>query len=342
MPLVRPGNAVLTAEGDVLAMAIPSIEAQAVLDMMSNVPEAAPTSVFELSPEDVVIRSRAMSVSVPKLQGVPQQLHSIENYAFEVGGGPLTMRLYRPAAGLLPALLFFYGGGYISGTLESYDTIVRTVAKRTGWIVAAAEYRLAPEHPYPAATEDGYAALVSLSSLAPSLGVDARRIVTVGESAGGTLAAVVALMARDRQGPTLAGMICLEPACDLRDPSDLAIQDAYPSRAENDGMIFSFKDAAKGIGLYLPNPGDRSHSYASPGLAPNLSGLPPSLILTAECDPLRDEGNAFAERLRKSGVVVESACLKGTVHAVMAFLNLMPNAGGELLSHVEQFLHRLD
>jgi acetyl esterase len=198
-----------------------------------------------ISSEEFVVQARAASAFVAGMLEEVPQLHSVQDLEFQSSGIALTMRLYRPSEGVLPVMLFFYGGGFISGTLNTYDSVLRTIAHRIGWAIAAPEYRLAPEHPYPAAPEDCYAALVHLASRGSTFGLDVKRIVTAGESTGGTLAAAVALMARDRRGPALAGMVCLEPGCDIPSLADARCWGTYPSLVENDGMILALEDLAR-------------------------------------------------------------------------------------------------
>lgn len=322
-------------------MAIPSAEARAVLDMLSNAGPANSPTLTNLSLPTIVAAARAMVVAVAEAQGPAQPLYAVEDHMFG-GDIPSKMRLYRPGPGIPPVLLFFYGGGFISGGVDTYDTVLRVVAKRTGWAIAVPKYRLAPEHPYPAAPEDCYAALVDVAARASSLAIDNERIVVAGESAGGTLAAVVALMARDRQGPSLTGLVSMEPVSDFRPFTDPDARDAYPSLTENDGVIMSIGGLSQVADLYIPDPVQRLEPYASPGLAPDLEGLPPTLIVTAECDPLRDDGQMFAERLRLAGVVVEVICLEGAIHGVLANMNQVPDASERLMAHIQNFLRKLE
>jgi acetyl esterase len=291
------------------------------------------------TPRQLVTQYRLMVESVAGTHGEP--LYSVEDLFFVNAGESLKMRLYKPREGVLPVLLFFYGGGFVSGGLDAYDTVLRTVANRTGWAIVAPQYRLAPEYPFPAAPEDCYAALLSLVARAPSLGLDPRRIVVTGESSGGTLTIVTGLMARDRGAPTLAGLIPIEPATDMTAHLDPGLRRLYPSLTENDGKIISLRQLAMQIELYTPNPADRANPYAVPSRAKDLSGLPPTLIITAECDPLRDEGEDFANRLRQAGVAAGSVCLKGAIHGMLANMNMLPGARAELLLRIGEFLGRI-
>jgi acetyl esterase len=230
--------------------------------------------------------------------------------------------------------MYMHGGGFTAGSIESIDTTLRNLAKLTGWLVASVEYRLAPEHPYPAAPADCYAAFLHLASRASSLNIDPARIVVAGESAGGLLAAVVALQARDRRGPRLAGFVCLYPLTDLRD------QCSYPSMAEHDGNVFHIRDLRGFLNLYLPPGVDRSQATVSPGLAADLSGLPPALIVSCDFDPIRDEGRVFARRLSEAGVAVDAINMPGMIHAVMPLAGLLPEAYAQMITHIRSFLGR--
>ncbi|MEJ0094662.1 MAG: alpha/beta hydrolase [Methylocella sp.] len=236
--------------------------------------------------------------------------------------------------GRLPVLLYLHGGGFVSGSIEFYDTPLRKLAKETGWAIASVDYRLAPEHPFPAGLDDCYAALSYIVAEQASLNLDASRIVVAGDSAGGLLSVATALMARDQGKPALAGVICLYPNTDLRDDS------GYPSKAEHDGKVFSLHEYAQLMGLYLPGV-DRRQPYVSPVLAEDLTGLPPSLIITCGCDPLRDEGEALGKRLRASGIATETVRLEGMLHGLLSMLPLMPVAGERLLRLINSFLQKL-
>jgi len=239
------------------------------------------------------------------------------DHEVQVEGGAITVRLYAPAepAPPLPCHVYFHGGSFWLGTLEHFDPLCRGLAKAAGCIVAAVDYRLAPEHPFPTAAEDGYAALTWLAAHAVELGVDASRISVGGVSAGGNLAAVMALMARDRGGPPLRLQVLEVPITDLT-------ADA-PLEAEDEGVVLP-SDKPQVRGRYLANAADAWSSYASPLLEPDLRNLPPALIMTAEYDPLCAEGAAYARRLTEAGVAVEHHCWLGQFHGAQALAALIP------------------
>jgi acetyl esterase len=311
-------------------MSTPTSEAQSILDLMRAAADADPEPPPKTASEILAAwRHRVASAIV--LQGQPPDLAEVSDIPFGRAGEPIGLRLYRPAAGVLPVLLYLHGGGFVCGSIGSHDVPLRTLAQETGWAVAAVDYRLAPEHPYPAGLEDCYAALSHIAGAADALALDAARIVVGGDSAGGLLAAATSLMARDRGGPALAGMILLYPNTDLRDDS------GYPSKTEHDGKIFSLVDFRRMMGLYLPGV-DRRHPYVSPVLADDLRGLPRSLTVVCECDPLHDEGMLWADRLRDAGTAAETVRLDGMVHGLLSFLPLAPVAGRRILESVRAFL----
>jgi acetyl esterase len=223
----------------------------------------------------------------------------------------LPLRLYTPPGeGPFPEVVWIHGGGFWMGDeLEMWDGTCSRLAAGAGALVASIGYRLAPEDPFPAAVEDSFAGLRFVAAHAGDWRGDASRLAVMGGSAGGNLAAVMALRARDEGGPALAYQVLVVPAV-------AATPDATESR-----RIF-----AKGYGLdgvaemrvaYLPNPADRETPWAAPLLAERLDGLPPALILTAEFDPLRDEGEAYAERLREAGVEVTLQRYAGAIHGFL-------------------------
>jgi acetyl esterase len=237
----------------------------------------------------------------------PEPVASVTNV---IADGVPT-RLYRPAEGRLPLLLHIHGGGAIAGSVDGHDSALRALANRTGWLVAAPGYRLAPEHPFPAMLDDAWTALNWLAEHGGEFNIDTSRIVVSGDSIGGALTAAITLMARDQGGPALIGQIPIYPNTDLR-------RDApYPSRRKNDGIIIGLPMLERQVDLYLSSETDRENPLASPILAESLAGLPPALLVTCECDPLLDEGEAYAKRLSEAGVPVRLERFDGQIHAFL-------------------------
>jgi acetyl esterase len=223
--------------------------------------------------------------------------------------GSIPLRLYRPSNGVLPALIYFHGGGWVLGDLDTHDAVCRQLAAQAGVIVIAVHYRLAPEHPFPAAVEDCYSATSWISANAVSLGVDNTRLAVGGDSAGGGLAAVMTLMARGG-GPALKCQLLVYPVTDLRAESE-----SYTKYAE--GYSLTRNMMRWYIAQYAPTEDAVRDWRASPLLAPSVEGVPPALVITAGLDPLRDEGEAYARRLEEAGVAVDYMCLGGMIHGFL-------------------------
>ena len=243
-----------------------------------------------------------------------------EDLLVPVDGGRITVRLYRPATpGPHPLHVFLHGGGWCVGTLDERDPRCRTIAAGAECVVASVDYRMAPEHHFPTAPEDSYAALCWLVEHAEALGLDASRVSVSGESAGANLAAVVCLMARDRGGPAIRYQWLDVPATDLTlsQPSFREVPDGYLLDADR---IVEYRDH------YLASVSQATDPYASPLLAPDLSGLPEAWIMSAQFDKLRDDGTSYARRLADAGVTVHHQILPGHAHPTFAFTRLVPSA----------------
>lgn len=248
--------------------------------------------------------------------------------------GPVALRAYRPSAvgaGALPTVVFCHGGGFVAGSVQAYDTPLRRLAARSGWQVVAVEYRLAPEHPYPAAPEDCLAALRSVAR--GGLEADPDNLAVAGDSAGGLLATVLARHARD-EGLRLRLQVMLYPNTDLREtgPGD----GRYPSRAAFDGAVVRMDELYRSLRLYCGDT-DRTRPDASPLLAPDLGGMCPGLLVTAEHDPLRDEGERYADRLRDAGVPIETERVPGMIHGVFQMAAVL-DIGDRLVTRVAERL----
>jgi acetyl esterase len=238
------------------------------------------------------------------------------DHRIAVKSGEIAARVYSPkVSGLLPCYLYLHGGGFWLGTLDQGNSTCRGIATDAACVVVNLDYRLAPEHKFPTAAEDCYTALAWIIEHANELNVDPDRIAVGGGSAGGNLAAAVSLMSCHRGGPKLALQVLEIAALDLTDKAD----------AET---------------LYLRNQNDARNPYASPLLAPDLGGLPPALVMSAELDPLRSEDAAYAQRLREAGVPVEERCWKGQFHGSMQLAKLIPFEAAEYHAHVVKALRR--
>lgn len=256
----------------------------------------------------------------PMAFGEPPAVARVEDLALDLPGRTLPARLYVPgdAANPAPLVVFYHGGGWVIGTLETHDATCRALARASGAAVLSVGYRLAPEHPYPAPVDDCYDALVWAAAHADELGCDPRRLAVAGDSAGGNLSAAVSIMARDRGGPALRHQLLIYPVTD----DDFSL----PSYAENGGGDFFLSNAMMRWfwDRYLGDVADAP--LARVGCTPDLSGLPSATVITAEFDPLRDEGMAYAARLEQAGIAVDAAVAPGMIHGFFSMFQAVPDA----------------
>jgi len=254
------------------------------------------------------------------LEAAPEAVGSLTARAIPGPGGPMAIRIYRPKDALRAAVVYFHGGGWVVGSLESADASCRALANRSRCVVISIDYRLAPETKFPGAVEDAYAAVrwVSSTDNAADLRIDPARVAVGGASAGGNLAAAVALVAREKGGPGIAFQLLTVPVTELS------------SKAA------SHREFAEGYGLtsadmewygrhYVRTDADADDPRASV-LRADLHDLPPAFVITAECDPLRDDGEAYADRLRELGIAARYKRYPGMFHGFMSFPSVLPEA----------------
>jgi acetyl esterase len=276
------------------------------------------------APSSLAALRAQTAVELLHLQGEPQPVQKIRDFHIPVSGGQIiAIRGYIPlnASGNvpLPAMVFAHGGGWCLGSLDVYDVPCRALANATGRMILSVDYRLAPEYPFPAPLDDVYQALCWASEQAAQIGIDPLRIALGGDSAGGNLAAGAALMARDRSGPTVEHQYLFYPALD----SEMTM----PSFTEyGEGYYLTQEIMSWCWANYLGQDTALREPYASPLYAASLAGLPPATIMVCEYDPLRDEGERYAQRLLDSGVKVNCQRLPGMVHACMHMTGLTPAA----------------
>ncbi|MEU6237023.1 alpha/beta hydrolase [Kitasatospora sp. NPDC047058] len=261
--------------------------------------------------------------------GTPEPVAAVEEHQIPGPGGDLALRLYRPAPPAdapggpadraLPGLLYLFGGGWTLGSPDTSDAICRRLTNAVGCVTASVGYRLAPEHPFPAAVHDCHAAARWLAAHAGRLGIDPDRLAVGGDSAGGNLAAALTLLARDEGGPALRHQLLVYPNTDHR-------ADTGSLREHDDPLLFNRRSVAWYWGHYLADPADGDHPHASPLRAPSLAGLPPATVITAEYDPLRDEGERYAEALRAAGVPVGARRYAGMPHGFFAMTGVLDAA----------------
>ncbi|WP_344221309.1 alpha/beta hydrolase [Kribbella sancticallisti] len=267
--------------------------------------------------------------SVQAAGGDVEPVHQVEDLVTEAG---LPLRVYRPAGdGPLPTLVYFFGGGWTLGSIDTADGICRQLANAVPCQVITVGYRLAPEHPFPTAVHDCHAATQWIAAHADDLRADPSRLVVGGDSAGGNLAAATTLLARD-SGPALAGQLLVYP-------NTLYGSDTASMRAGDDPFLFNRTSVSWYWNHYLTTPEDGENPLASPLLASSHADLPPALVITAEFDPLRDEGEFYAEKLHAAGVPTELSRYDGMVHGFFAMSGVL-DGGRRAIAEAATWLRR--
>jgi acetyl esterase len=284
-------------------------------------------------------QTRETVLGLSMLMGEPEEVAGVEDRALPGPDGPVPVRIYTPVdagPGPLPVVVWFHLGGFVFGSVEWVDPITRALANRSGCIVVSVDYRLAPEHPYPAARDDAWTAVTWVAEHAAEIGADPDRLAVGGDSAGGNLATVACLMAREQGGPPIAFQVMIYPTTD-------ASEESYelPSHRENGAgdRLVSNADLQLWWRHYLSGGADPGNPHISPLQAPDLSGLPPALVITAEYDPLRDPGEAYARRLAEAGVPTELRRYDGQIHAFF-ILPAAVERGRECMDEVGEALRK--
>ena len=266
------------------------------------------SSYVEVTPQQA--RAQRLAAALPRTD---DGLAGIDDFVIQGRAGPIGARAYRPqGASPLPAVVYLHGGGWVVGDLDTHDATTSALAARSGCVVVSIDYRLAPEFPFPAGLEDCYDALAFVAEHGDELGIDPKRVAVAGDSAGANLAAALCLLARERGGPSIAFQLLVYPATDHFGE--------WPSYEElGDGRHgLSLELMHWFSALYLPDRADAADWRASPVRATDLGGLPPALVLTAEYDPLRDEGEAYAAGLARAGVATTVHRYPAAVHGFFA------------------------
>lgn len=286
-------------------------QAQQILDGKAA---AGGPPLWELTPDEARAGVEANNAVIP----AGPDVESVRDIVIPSQAGGMPARLYSPASPAPGLIVYYHGGGWVVGSLDGWDASVRSLAAASGCDVLSVDYRLAPEHPFPAAADDALDALVWAAS--PAGLAHGRPVVVAGDSAGGNLAAVSALRARDVSGPPVTLQVLVYPVvdCDL----DRRSYREY----DGDELILNRRDMAWFWDRYAPDPAARANPYASPLRASSHAGLPPAYLVTAEHDPLRDEGFAYADRLRASRVPVEHRHFGSQIHAFFSFTGVLDDA----------------
>lgn len=299
-------------------------ESQAFLDLIKKLGRPPIDSLPPLQAKEVFRRGRM--VTQPDLP----QVDRVKEYEAPGPHGPIPVRVYRGAGtadlGVLPVHVYYHGGGWVLGDLDSHDWVCRKIANAAQCAVVSVDYRMAPEHIFPAAFDDSLAAVHWVVANAAKLKVDPARMSVGGDSAGGNLAAAVAIALRDAGGPVkLKAQILVYPAVDLSMSGDY-----YGRYTRDSGLVLTDETMCWFIDLYIPKAEHRKDWRASPLMAKTLKGLPPALVLLAGFDPLCAEGEVFAARLKADGVEVRTAMYPGQIHGFLSNGKMLPKANNAI------------
>ncbi len=309
-------------------------QARALLRQWAEDAVNRPQPAHPLTIPEQIAASRIGFHRLDPLAGEPEPVWRIVQRTLPGPGGPLPVRIYQPCDTTgLPVLVYLHGGGCTIGDLDTIDRPLRQLSNCSGWLIVSVDYRLAPEHPFPAAWEDAYTVAQWVATHASEINADARLLAIGGDSAGGLLATATTLIARDRNGPGIALQILINPSTSGYADFDTRSWQDY------DGVVLNQAEVKRDLDLTYGDQ-DRSHPWISPLKARNLAHLPPALILTAGCDPLRDEGEAYADRLKQAGVRVTLTRYAGMIHGFFGFAGILDD-GKTAIDQVAQALQQL-
>ncbi|MFC4008521.1 alpha/beta hydrolase [Nonomuraea purpurea] len=292
----------------------------ATAQFLKQMSEAGGKALHEMTPDE----ARAMGGALRELYGAGPEMARVEDVVIRAAdGGAFGARVLVPVQEPRATIVYYHGGGWVIGAIDEFDTLGRTLAQRTGCTVVLVDYRLAPEHRYPVAARDAYDALCWAAERQREL-----PIIVAGDSAGGNLSAIVSQRSRDEGGPAIALQVLVYPVtdCDLDNAS--YTDPANQLMLSRDSMVWFWDH-------YAPDRAARANPDASPLRAGDLAGLPPAVVLTAEHDVLRDEGEAYARRLRQAGVPVEFKRFEGQMHGFFTMVNVLPGSAAGLSMVVE-------
>jgi acetyl esterase len=297
---------------------------------IAQMAESGLKPLHEMTPEE----ARGLGGAWLELYGSGPEVGSVSDDAVPVEGGEVPVRIYQPAGAARALIVYYHGGGWVIGALDEFDVLARQLVDRTGATVVLVDYRLAPEHRYPVAAEDSWAALVWIADHLEELAGSRVPLIVAGDSAGGNLSAIVAQRAKAKGGPDISLQVLVYPVTDADLDNASYTDPANQLLLSRDAMIWFWDH-------YAPDPEDRKNPDASPLRADDLSGLPPAVVLTAEHDPLRDEGEAYADKLRAAGVPVQHQRFDGQMHAFFTMVNVLPGAAAGMdyvAGHIDRHL----
>lgn len=281
---------------------------------LAELAESGAKPLHVMTPEE----ARQLTAALGELFGPGPEMRRIEDHTVASGDESFPIRVLVPNDSPRAVIVYYHGGGWVIGALDEFDTLGRQLAERTGDAVVLVDYRLAPEHRYPAAADDAWAALTWTQAHLADIAGGPVPLIVAGDSAGGNLAAAVAIACRD-EGLPLAAQLLIYPACDLATE--------YPSYAQNaDGYLLTRDDMREAIARYTEGTADRTDPRISPLYTPDLGGLAPAVVAVAEYDPIRDDGVAYAEALEKAGTPVVLRRLDGLIHGFIGFTAASPAA----------------
>jgi acetyl esterase len=303
-----------------------ALDAQAKAFLESIASTGAP-ALSTMTPE----QGRAFFGQMHALGGEVEEVAKVENHVIQVADGEFKVRVYTPeGTGPFPLFIYYHGGGYVVGDVDLVDRLSRTITNAAQVIVVSVDYRLAPEHKYPVPVNDGYAAVEWAYNNAGHFNGDASRIAVGGDSAGGNLAAVTSLKAKQEKGPHITAQVLLYPVTDFACESESYNENGTDYNLTTLDMIW-FRDH------YLSSATEIEDVYVSPLRSNNLADLPQALIITAQFDPLRDDGARYAEKLKQYGNQVEYQCYEGMIHGFAWFAGVL-DQGKAVITHVSHYL----
>ena len=288
----------------------------ATIRFLKQLTEGGGKPLHESTPDE----ARVYLSELAELAGPAPEMQRVEDHTIDGPDARTILRILVPVENPIGVLVYYHGGGWVLGSIDEYDTVARKLAERTSCAVVLVEYRLAPEHRYPAAVDDSYAALEWVGQNIKYIAAREVPLIVAGDSAGGNLAAVMAIRARDRNGPSIALQVLIYPVTDFNFDRPSYVDPENQLLLTRDGVIWFWDH-------YVPDPSRRAEPDASPLQTENLIGLPPAVILTAEHDVLRDEGEAYAARLQEANVKADLQRYASQMHG---FFTLLMLPGSEL------------